>query len=357
MRSTGCISSLPFMLKRASVAKGIHMTTESRQGLYSKQGLTQAELAEIEHLAQLCNSEDGLDLKLNWETLRRRSKSETNDFLYYEQNTLIGFLGLYVFNAKEAEVSGMVHPVYRRRGIFTQLLSAAQDEIRRRHIPTLLLIVEHTSSSGQAFVRQLKTTYDHSEYKMVLEQFRQPEGFDERLQFREARVDDLPALKHITAEAFGMADNEVDWYSAHVLESSARRYYLATLSNVNIVQHPANASTVSNDQPIAYSHSPKEADTDASNGSAEMVIGKLDVSLEGQSAFIYGFAVLPEYRGRGYGRQILARTIQELLAQGRERIALEVATENRNALSLYQACGFRETGSYDYYALSVSGEV
>ncbi|HEV2653432.1 MAG TPA: hypothetical protein VGT82_00665, partial [Ktedonobacteraceae bacterium] len=64
------------------------MMTESRQGLYSKQGLTQAELTEIEHLTQLCNSEDGLDLKLNWETLRGRSKSESNDFLYYEQNTL-----------------------------------------------------------------------------------------------------------------------------------------------------------------------------------------------------------------------------------------------------------------------------
>ena len=154
------------------------MTIESRQGLYSKQGLTPMELAEIEQLAQLCNTEDGLNLKLNWESLRERSKSESNDFLYYEQNTLIGFLGLYAFNAKEAEVSGMVHPAYRRRGIFTELLSAAQDETRRRHIPTLLLIVEHTSTSGQAFVGQLTTTYDHSEYKMVLEQFRQPMGFE-----------------------------------------------------------------------------------------------------------------------------------------------------------------------------------
>jgi ribosomal protein S18 acetylase RimI-like enzyme len=151
---------------------------------------------------------------------------------------------------------------------------------------------------------------------MVLEQFQQPAGLDERLQFREARIDDLPAFKQITAEAFGMADDEVDWYSLHALENPARRYYLATLSNV--------------------------------------VIGKLDVSLGEQSAFIYGFAVLPEYRGRGHGRQILARTIQELLAQGRERIALEVATQNRHALSLYQSCGFRETGSYDYYAFAVS---
>ncbi|HYU75521.1 MAG TPA: GNAT family N-acetyltransferase, partial [Ktedonobacteraceae bacterium] len=195
---------------------------------------------------------------------------------------------------------------------------AVQEETRRRNIPSVLLIVEHASASGQAFAATFPTTYNHSEYKMVLEQFRQPESFDERLQLREARIDDLPALKHITAGAFGMAYDEVDWYSVHVLENSARRYYLATLTNV--------------------------------------VIGKLDVSLEGQTAFIYGFAVQPEYRGRGYGRQILARTIQELLAMGQEHIALEVATENRNALSLYQSCGFRETGSYDYYALAVPGD-
>ena len=332
------------------------MSRGGRQGLYRKHGLTQTELTEIEQLAQLCNNEDGLDLKLNWETLRGRSKSETNDFLYYEQDTLIGFLGIYAFNSREAEVSGMVHPAYRRRGIFTELLGAAREEIRRRNIPTLLLIVEHSSTSGQAFVGQLTTSYDHSEYKMVLEQFQQPASFHERLQFREARIDDLPALKHITAEAFGMTDNEVDWYSAQALENPARRYYLATLPDVVIVQHPASEAQVQNDRPKSYSHILKEAYTEASKGPTEVVIGKLDVSLVGQSAFIYGFAVLAEYRGRGYGRQILARTIQELLALGRERIALEVATENRNALSLYQACGFRETGSYDYYALAVSGE-
>ena len=152
-----------------------------------------------------------------------------------------------------------------------------------------------------------------------------------------------------------MADDQVDWYPAHILENSARRYYLATLPNVVILQYPESGSKAQDDQSTPYSSSLKTVYTDAPNGSTEVIIGKLDVSFEGQSAFIYGFAVLPEYRGRGYGRQILARTIQELLALGREQIALEVSTENRNALSLFQACGFRETGSYDYYALAVSG--
>ncbi len=290
--------------------------TTAKQGLYRAQGLSQTELAEIEQLVQRCNAHEGLDLKINWETLRARPHHETNDFLYYEQNIPVGFLALYSFNPHEAEISGMVHPAYRRKGIFTTLFHAALEECQHRNIVRMLLIVEHVSTSGQAFARTLDITYDHSEYKMVLEEPRLPSSFDERLQFREAQEEDIPVLTHITALAFDLSEQGVDWYSSKVLANLARRYYVGVLKDVG-------------------------------------VIGKLDVSLVGQEAFIYGFGVLPEYRGRGYGRQLLARTIQALFAMRKTQIALEVATVNKNALSLYQSCGFRETGSYDYYALSV----
>jgi ribosomal protein S18 acetylase RimI-like enzyme len=83
------------------------------------------------------------------------------------------------------------------------------------------------------------------------------------------------------------------------------------------------------------------------------VIGKIDVHLSEESALILGFAVLPEYRGQGYGRQMLAHTIQEILKRGRHNIWLEVVTDNKRALSLYQSCGFKETGGYDYYRLQL----
>jgi hypothetical protein len=82
------------------------MTTENRQGLYSKQGLTPMDLAEIAQLAQLCNNEDGLDLKLNWETLRGRSKSESNDFLYY---------GTTQRRARRDPAQAYPHPAIHRR--------------------------------------------------------------------------------------------------------------------------------------------------------------------------------------------------------------------------------------------------
>ncbi len=289
--------------------------TENRYGLYKNRGLTSIELIEIEHLAEICNKHERLDLKLNWGCLHRRPQNEINDFLYYENGQMVGFLPLFCFNSQEAEISGMVHPDYRRRGIFTALFNAAREECQHRSVPDILLIVEHISHAGQAFAKALDVRYDHSEYKMALEEVRLPSSFDEHLHFRRATTEDIQVLKHITAISFGMPDQEVNWYVSNMMDNSTRHYYVAALDDV--------------------------------------YIGKIDVSFEAHEAFIYGFGVLPEYRGRGYGRQILARTVQNIVAAGRHHITLEVMTENKNALSLYQSCGFRETGSYDYYRFDV----
>ena len=289
------------------------MTTANKQGLYKKQGLMQEELTEIETLASLCEAYEQLHMKLNWDILRSRPHDQTNDFLYYENGVLVGFLAFFSFNPIEGEVSGMVHPEYRRRGIFTQLFTAAREECQSRHIPTLLLIVEHNSQSGQGFAASLQPGYQHSEYKMELAEIVPLPQLDTRLHFRVARSEDAPILAHITAISFDMPEPDVTWYSQKKIDDVKSKVFIASLD--------------------------------------ETPIGKLDVSLNAQNAYIAGFGVLPPYRGWGYGRQILAQTIREILARGQNRIVLEVATDNRNALSLYQSCGFREISSYDYYSL------
>jgi ribosomal protein S18 acetylase RimI-like enzyme len=69
-------------------------------------------------------------------------------------------------------------------------------------------------------------------------------------------------------------------------------------------------------------------------------------------SFISGFCVYPDKRGKGYGREILAITINEALKNKPENyIQLEVACENERALSLYKSCGFKEYTIYDYYEI------
>ncbi|GAC1400788.1 MAG: GNAT family N-acetyltransferase [Ktedonobacteraceae bacterium] len=291
------------------------MITENKQGLYPRQGLSQIELAEIEALAAICETYEHLHMKLNWNTLSSRPKDQTNDFLYYDGGVLVGFLAFFSFNLLEGEVSGMVHPEYRRKGIFTQLFTVARAECQLRNIPILLLIVEHDSISGQGFAASLKPAYQHSEYKMELTEIKALPELESHLRFRPARPDEAAILAHITAVSFDMPEQDVTWYSENKAEDTRSRVYLATLD--------------------------------------EAYVGKLDVSFNEREAYIAGFGVLPLYQHRGYGRQILAQTIREIHATGQNSIVLEVATKNKNALSLYQSCGFREVSSYDYYSLSV----
>ena len=83
-------------------------------------------------------------------------------------------------------------------------------------------------------------------------------------------------------------------------------------------------------------------------------IGSIRASIVGNDVSLYGFGVLPAYRGRGLGREILSRMVETLLAANYDRIGLEVETENRNALGLYLSCGFRVVTTYGYYQLELA---
>jgi len=70
------------------------------------------------------------------------------------------------------------------------------------------------------------------------------------------------------------------------------------------------------------------------------------------STFVVSFRVHPAHRRRGYGQQILVHVLDRLIAEGREQIMLEVATDNEAALSRYTSCGFEKAATYLYYTLS-----
>ncbi len=66
---------------------------------------------------------------------------------------------------------------------------------------------------------------------------------------------------------------------------------------------------------------------------------------------INNIAVLPEYRGRGYGSALLAHALAEAARVGAERATLEVRRSNDAARRLYERFGFRVAGvRRDYYS-------
>ena len=302
------------------------MSDNVKQGLIKRQILTESGVTEIERLARICNSHENLHMRIGWIRLRPQQREETNnflfnDFLFYEDGILAGYLVLDDHGTKAKELTGMVHPEHRRKGIFTALLAAAKEECRGRGVRKLILICEDSSRSGRAFVAATGAHYDSSEYRMVLETFREKEIFDDRLFFRQANESDLEALVAILVDGFDETVEEVKSSITDSFEEPYCHFYLATFG-------------------------------EASLGCNEPV-GCLKLYEMQDEVGIYGFVVRSAYRGRGYGRQMLEETIRTIQASSQKKIMLEVDTQNANAIGLYRSCGFKETTTYGYYNLDI----
>ena len=85
--------------------------------------------------------------------------------------------------------------------------------------------------------------------------------------------------------------------------------------------------------------------------SAGTVVGWCDV-LPNRTRVIYshcgtlGIGLLPAFRGKGIGRELMRRTIDAAFAFGLTRIELAVRENNANAIALYKSLGFEVEGCH-----------
>ncbi len=57
-----------------------------------------------------------------------------------------------------------------------------------------------------------------------------------------------------------------------------------------------------------------------------------------------GMGLLPEYRGKGLGTQLMTAVLAHAKKSGLEKVELHVYTTNIAAIALYKRCGFEEEG-------------
>ncbi len=284
----------------------------------SSRALSPTELHAVERLEEACLAVDGGRLKLEFRTLRSRSGEHPSDFTCCDGNELVGFLGLYQWRAGEIELTGMVHPGYRRKGVWTRLYGEAVAEVRRRAVARLLLVMDREWLPAHCFAERCGAHYEGSEHRMV--QLRAPAGRNRTLDVlvRTAWDEDAGFVKDCLVQAFQMPPESFE------LESTK-----AALDDTLVV----------------------ELDSE--------LVGTLRVDRQEdggtRSAGIYGFAVLPSRQGIGVGRQVLADVTESLRAEGVGRITLEVAVHNDSALHLYESSGFERVATEDYWLVEPLG--
>jgi ribosomal protein S18 acetylase RimI-like enzyme len=291
------------------------MTENTKQGIYAQQSLTELEIAAIRALADICTSYEKLDLRLGWSELRVPSGDAPERLLYYQDNTLVGFLSLASVGGVEAEAVGMVHPRYRRQGIFTALVQRAREICREHHSLALLLTCDHSSASAQAFFTSVGAEFAFAEHKMRLDTWAGGSSFDTLLDFQAATLADADTIAQIMVDDSGMDAPSFRQLVARNIQDGSRRYYIARSGGTSV--------------------------------------GTINIDMIDDLPYIYGFVVAPDQRGRGFGRQMLSRLLDQIASEQPGPVFLEVETENQVALGLYTSLGFVVTHTYDYNRVEV----
>lgn len=285
-----------------------------------KEHLNEEDCKEIEDLQQICTINDKSNLKLELDYKLMSSFGECipitniNEFMYYNGQNLIGYLGICSFGKSDLEVNGMVHPNYRRQGVFSKLFQLVKEESRKRENNKMLLLCDRESKAGQEFINSTGFTYEYSEYEMYLNMNftnAASENVINDIVFRKAKNSDSKEIAQQNAIYFGSDLDEVDEIIPEEEEKRGMIIYLVVID--------------------------------------DKVIGKVHLIIEKNLGGIYGLGVKPEYRSRGYGRKILLKAIDKLKESNVEKIMLQVEIQNENALILYKSCGFEQTSTMDYF--------
>jgi len=282
-----------------------------------KENLEPKDAVDIKKLEMHCREMDQTSLKLEIDYKLSKAEeicgnlSKINEFMYYDDDTLIGYIGISQFSRGVIEVNGMVHPEYRRRSVFKSLFSLAKDEWSKREFKKVLLLCDNKSFSGQEFVKYTCANYYNSEYEMFLKNAAWEKLTMNNVLFRNATNEDAKALAWQDSIYFDEEFNEADISMPEEEETYGIYSYIAEVN--------------------------------------KRTIGKVRLEFENGIGGIYGLGVLPEFRRRGYGKEIITFAIKKFKENNLHNIKLQVSTVNRSALNIYRACGFEETSVMDYY--------
>ncbi|WP_375346366.1 GNAT family N-acetyltransferase [Priestia megaterium] len=275
--------------------------------------LEQHVLEDIKKLQSICEQEEHIELKLNFDMLRSRKQNEVNDFFHYEDNQLVGFIGLYGFG-NTVEICGMVAPSYRRKRIFSKLFSQALHICKKHGYTEILLNAPGDSVSGREFLKQIPCSFTFSEYQMKWTK-KELEDDNPFVTLRPSQSDtDMKMEMQVDVECFGMSLTEAAAYYEQTKTKEQQNHF--------IVEYNSQA------------------------------VGKLRLSYNKSEAWIYGFGILPSYQKLGIGKAALKQVVLKQLRLGYD-IFLEVEAKNKRALQLYETCGFNSYHVQDYYVYSL----
>ncbi|WP_407312895.1 GNAT family N-acetyltransferase [Desulfosporosinus sp. SB140] len=274
--------------------------------------LTEEIIREVLELEKSCNEYDQLKGSVFLDTSLNFNQSIHSVFLLYEDRSLISMLSMFIPSHVEVEISAMTRPEHRQNGYFKALLSQALEELRTHNIPEILFVCEQPSISGKNALAAIQAEFEHAEYYMSLTRVDRAQSQSAGMSLLKPDVRNLETIVELSIKIF--EDNYEDSKSLieNCLNSKTREQFIAILD--------------------------------------DKAIGLVSVNhLDVEEASIFGLGILPEYRGQGYGKELMSLILKNLWSQGKRHITLEVDSKNDRALRLYRDMGFQIEIAYEYH--------
>ena len=226
-----------------------------------------------------------------------------------------------------------VHPDHRRQGHGRRLVAASVDLVRSRGLAHLVLYGPTDREPAAAFIEALGFTYHSSLWMFEL---------------APSVEVPLPAFPADVVVRTFRPDGDLSLF--------------VDLANASFRDHPTPVTF--SETGVAHVHDMPGFDPDgillvSPRGEADRLIGWTKAEHELTEAgvrrgFISFVGVLPEWRNRGLGRELLRWGIAHAKAAGAGTIELSVEATNDRALGMYRRTGFTAEVEWPHFALPAS---
>ena len=268
--------------------------------------LTDHQLLVAKALIAICQKDDGTFRDPYLSNMLNFDPDMPAFFLYYEKGELVGLLTVYA-DDPDVEVAILVHPNHRRQGIARALYRSFETETASYPIESVTFQTERVFLERHPEFASNWGLVEDEETETWLGRDRTPYELDPRsdVEVRLAEPSYLEAIARLHHQTFSdeMESPELSQrYISEALKDPDSLLYILLKDG--------------------------------------QVIGVCTVDVSGTSNYLYGLAVVEDYRGKGYGSYLVKCLVNQLMEQNDKFFQIAVEDSNVGAKRLYEKIGF-----------------
>ena len=279
---------------------------------------------EVRALEAACREYDGTEAVAELSNEMNFSRRLKCFFLYYEENELTGFMGIFCPDGKTAEIQAFTAPAKRRMGVFTTLLEPAGEELKYKDVKQVYFVAEPVSEGAARTAEAMGMKRCYSELVMRLEEQDNRTG-------RAGRAEEVDSR----------SNNRTGGGAGRPEGTDGSRKNAGAADKRTVPVSYFTLSCMADESGLKYTL----FDGDEEVGTAGVYVGEREL-------FIYGVEIKENLRGQGYGAAFTELLIRDLRrSRPGKQIKLQVRSDNTPAMKIYRECGFVVESERIYYAL------